>query len=149
MVAHAPDSAAIDLRTVAAQAWARHEAEVAERRRQEIEQTRERFIDETRSTLRAAFANSVGDPWSPFDWRLFDDLDITLQTTADDIPFEADVLFAGERFRYIGNDGGLYHVWACPICGDRQESTSSINSLADLGYWLEEAPKRCYHGERS
>ena len=138
----------VSLRDVAVQAWARHQAEVAEQRRQEIEQAHDRFISEIRAAMQRAFSNSIGDAFSPFDWRVFDDLDITVQTTADDFPYEAVVVFADERFRYIGRGRGLVHVWFCPICGDPQESTTTITSLADLGYWLSEAPVRCPHASR-
>lgn len=138
----------VGLREIAAQAWARQEAEVAERKRQELEYARGRLISEVHRALRG-FTHTY-DPFSPLTEANVLAADIHLVETADGTPFEADVLFAGERFRYLPtpNSGGqaLYHVWACPICGDRQESTFSINSPADLGYWLGEAPKRCYHG---
>lgn len=134
------------LREIAAQAWERQQAEVAERKRQEQEHARRRLISEVHRALRG-FTHTY-DPFSPLTEADVEAADIHLVETADGTPFEADVLFAGERFRYsiTGHGHALYHVWACPICGDRQESTTGVSSPADLGYWLGEAPKRCYHG---
>lgn len=146
-IAQPPSVSAPSLREIAAQAWERQQAEVAERKRQEQEAAIERFRSEALRSLRV-LANSAYEPFSPFSESDISAAEIAVECSADGIPFEATISFAGEWFRYCANSAGaaLYHVWACPICGDRQESTTSINSLADLGYWLEQAPKRCYHG---
>lgn len=60
----------------------------------------------------------------------------------------------GERFEVLLTDEGwaLFHQWTCPTCGtDGRVLTTLANhieSLADLGFWLEHAPTLCHcaHG---
>lgn len=140
---------ALDLRSAAAEAWARQQAEAAERKRQEREHARARLISECRRALRSF--TLTYDPFSPLTEADVEAAILELVETADGIPFEATVTFAGERFQYrpTPNSGGhvLWHLHTCTACGGEQVSTGAITSLADLGYWLEEAPKRCWHDE--
>lgn len=147
IVAQSPP--AVSIREAASLAWARHQAEVAEQRRQAQEHARSRFRADVHRALRLLI-NGPSDPFSPLTEADVQAASVELVETAEGIPFKAVVTFANERFNYhpTPNSGGqaLYHVYTCPECGAQQESGLSIGSLADLGYWLEEAPKRCFHG---
>ena len=139
--------AAVSLREIAAQAWERQQAEAAERHRQEIADAHDRMVNEIHRSLRG-FTDTY-DPFSPLTDADILAAQIKLIETADGIPFAATITFAGERFLYHPMPHGgqaLRHRYLCPICNAQHESDSHIGSLADLGYWLEQASTRCYHG---
>lgn len=130
---------------------------MAERKRQELEQARESLISQTRAAVERAFSNAPSDPFSPYHWRDFADVEVRVTCSADVLLYnalrhEAEATFMGERFEYrMGGEDGmeLFHLWTCPTCQSVQRSEYGIDSLSDLGYWLEEAPKSCQHGESS
>lgn len=134
----------LSLREAAAEAWARHQAEFAEQKRRNQEAARARFGADLGRALR--LLTSTYDPASPLTEDDINAALVELEETADGIVFAALVTFAGERFRYHPSptSGGraLFHRFTCPACGAEVWSDSII-SLAELGYWIEQAPFRC------
>jgi hypothetical protein len=140
----------VSLREAAAQAWARHQAEVAGRDRQEIERAREHLIDSARHALRQ-LTYTLADPFSPF--REGDVLaaEITVEGADEDLLYHraartvARIEFAGETFEWRPGPDDIHvlcHVWICPSCGERYDPPTwshVVTSLADLGHWLEHA----------
>lgn len=148
MIAQAPVTH--DLREIAGQAWEYQQACVAERKRQQIEQERQRVIVAAREALASAFAQSPADHSSPFTLRDIRQAALEVASTDDLLMSKPDdvivrISFMGERFEYRNEGDGfaLWHEWACAACGEvvyPMPHRNVVHSLADLGEWLAYAP---------
>mgnify|MGYP001591246095 FL=1 len=149
-IAKTPEPPAVSLRELAARAWARQQAEAAERKRQDIERARENLIADARNALERAFTEPTSYPYREIPRESIIGAEIIVLSGDDLLANRPDccqigVTFLGERFEYRGNGAawGLYHQYTCPACGAVHESTYQINSLSDLGVWVEDAATIC------
>jgi hypothetical protein len=155
-IAQAPIVFTPSLREIAAREWQQVQAEAVERKRLELERHRENLISDARNGLYRSFGPPGNDPWRQIDWAKA--CEFRVGSTDDLLASRPDccvvvITFMGERFEWkrtggARNDWGLIHIFDCRSC-DLYGESAPLNSLADLGYWLEDAAKRCSHGEDS